>query len=141
MPSLHSLLIAAAAIVVLFLGSMHLLLTYRGRAFHPRGPALMEAMKADSPRISKETSMWRAAIGFHASHSLGAMFFGVIYSFLALEGSGFLFGSAFLLGLGMLVLCAYLVLARLYWFKVPLRGISLAALLYAGGLAALAAPV
>lgn len=139
MPPFHSLLIAAAAIVVLSLGSMHLLLTYRGRVFHPRSQALMDAMKADWPRISKETSMWNAGIGFHASHSLGAMFFGVIYVYLALEESGLLFRSGFLQGLGMLVLCAYLVLARLHWFKVPLRGIALAALLYAGGLFALAA--
>lgn len=137
MPPLHALLIAASAFVLLFLGSMHLLLTYRGPAFHPRGSALIDAMKADSPRISKQTSIWNASIGFHASHSLGAMFFGSVYAYLALEGTGFLFYSSFLLALGMLVLASYLVLARRYWFKVPLRGIGLAALLYAGGLAAL----
>ena len=138
MPPLHALLIAAAATVVLLLGSMHLLLTYGGRAFHPRSPALIDAMKADCPRITKETSIWNAGIGFHASHSVGAMFFGVIYVYLALEGSGFLFRSVFLQGLGMLVLCAYVVLARLHWFKAPLGGIGLAALLYAGGLLVLA---
>jgi hypothetical protein len=134
MPVLPAILIAASALIVLFLGSMHLLLTFRGTAFHPRTAALAEAMQADSPRISRATTMWRAGIGFHASHSLGAMFFGLIYAYLALEGSGFLFGSRFLLALGLIVLLAYLVLARVYWFKTPLRGIALAAALYAAGL-------
>jgi hypothetical protein len=57
-----------------------------------------------------------------------------VYAYLALEGSGFLFRSPFLLILGMLVLCAYVFLARLYWFKAPLRGIGLGAALYAAGL-------
>lgn len=138
MPSLPAILIAASALVILFLGTMHLLLTYRGRAFQPRGAALLDAMMADSPRISRETTMWRSLIGFHGSHSLGAMSFGLVYAYLALEGSGFLFGSVFLLALGVLILGAYLILARLYWFKAPFRGISLAAILYAAGLAAFA---
>lgn len=138
MPAVSALLIAASALVLLFLGSMHLLLTFRGPAFHPRDPALMAQMQADSPRIARgATSMWRAGMGFHASHSLGAMLFGLVWAYLALAGEGLLFRSAFLLGLGMLTLVAYLMLAKLYWFKVPFRGIALASLLYAAGLLAL----
>lgn len=93
-------------------------------------------MKAGSMRIARSATMWRASIGFHASHSLGAMFFGLVYGYLALEESGFLFGSVFLMALGLTVLCAYLLLARLYWFKVPFHGILLATVLYAAGLVA-----
>lgn len=139
MPAIPALLIAASALLLLALGVMHLTMTYRGSAFHPRDPALFKAMQADSPRITRATTMWRSGVGFHASHSLGVMFFGVLYAYLALEGSGFLFRSAFLMGLGMLVLCAYLLLARLYWFKAPFRAIFLAAGLYAGGLVAVVA--
>lgn len=64
------------------------------------------------------------------------MLFGLVYGYLALEGSGFLFTSAYLMGLGLACLCAYLALARLYWFKVPFRGILLAACLYAAALIA-----
>lgn len=135
MPTMPAILIAASAMVILFLGTMHLVLTYSGPAFHPRDAALMAAMKADSPRVSRGTTMWRAATGFHASHSLGAMMFGLIYAYLALEGSGFLFRSIFLSAFGMLVLLSYLVLAKVYWFKIPLRGIALANVLYAAGLA------
>lgn len=120
---------------MLFLGTMHLILTFSGRAFHPRDPALMAAMQADSPRIARATTMWRAAVGFHASHSLGAMLFGLMFGYLALEGAGFLFHTLFLLFLGMAVLLAYLYLAWRYWFSTPLRGIALASLLYASGMA------
>lgn len=138
MPAVSAMLIAASALVILFLGSMHLLLTFRGPAFHPRDPALMAQMQADSPRITRgATSMWRSGIGFHASHSVGAMLFGLVWAYLALAGEGLLFRSAFLLGLGMLTLAAYLLLAKLYWFKVPFLGIGLASVLYAAGLLAL----
>lgn len=137
MPSVPALLIAASALVILSLGTLHLIFTYHGPAFHPRSASLMNQMKVDSPRISRSTTMWRAATGFHASHSMGAIMFGLMYGYLALEGSGFLFRSAYLLTLGMAVLCTYLVLARLYWFKTPFRGIALAALLYGGALVVL----
>jgi hypothetical protein len=134
MPTVPAILIAASALIVFTLGTLHLVLTYRSSAFHPRDPGLLAAMQADAPRISRATTMWRASIGFHASHSLGAMTFGMVYAYLALEGSGFLFRSPFLLILGMLILGAYVLLAKLYWFKAPLRGIALATVVYAAGL-------
>ena len=136
MPNLSSILIASSALIVFTLGTLHLVLTYRGKAFDPRDPALLDAMKTVSPRVSRDTTMWRAGIGFHASHSLGAMLFGLVYAYLALEGSGFLFQSVFLMGLGLATLFAYLALARLYWFKVPQRGIAIATGLYAAALVA-----
>ncbi|MBC7683872.1 MAG: hypothetical protein H7176_01425 [Bdellovibrionales bacterium] len=136
MPSVSAVLIAASALVILSLGALHLFFTYHGPAFHPRSAGLLEQLKADSPRISRATTMWRSALGFHASHSMGAIMFGLIYAYLALEDTGFLFRSVYLLALGMAVLCVYLALARLYWFKIPFRGIALAALLYGAGLAA-----
>jgi hypothetical protein len=132
-----AILIAASSLVILVLGTMHLILTFRGTAFHPRDAALLEAMKGGSMRIARSANMWRASLGFHASHSLGAMLFGLVYGYLALEESGFLFRSVFLMVLGLAVLCAYLLLARLYWFKVPFRGILLATILYAAGLVTL----
>jgi hypothetical protein len=136
MPNLSSILIAASALIVFALGTLHLLFTYRGNAFEPRDAALLDAMKAVSPRVSRETTIWRAGIGFHASHSLGAMLFGLVYAYLALEGSGFLFRSVFLMALGLVALCAYLALAKLYWFRIPLRGLALATGLYAAALMA-----
>lgn len=136
MPTVSAILIAASALIVFVLGTLHLVFTYRGRLFEPRDAALLEAMKAAAPRVSRETTIWRAGIGFHASHSQGAMLFGLIYAYLALEPTGFLYRSVFLMAVGMVALCCYLALASLYWFKVPLRGMLLATCLYAAGLIA-----
>lgn len=120
--------------LVLGLGFAHLLLTYFSRAFHPSNEALMQAMKTEHAVITKQTTLWRAQTGFHASHSMGAMMFGLIYGYLALRHSAFLFETHFLTGLGISILLIYLFLARYYWFFVPLIGIALACVSFAAGL-------
>ncbi|MES2947310.1 MAG: hypothetical protein V4858_02105 [Pseudomonadota bacterium] len=129
------LLIFASACVLGLLGGLHLLCTFRGNQFDPRDAALTAALASVSPIISRETTMARAAKGFHASHSLGALLFALVYGYLALVQPDFLRQSWFLLLLGMATLLSYLALAKLYWFSVPLRGIALANALYAAGLA------
>lgn len=130
------LLIAASATIAGLLGCVHLLYTFHGNKFDPRDAALSEALQRVSPVISRETTMARAAKGFHASHSFGVMLFALVYGYLALWHFGFLLQSPFLLGLGMALLGGYLALAKRYWFSIPLRGIGLAFALYATGLLA-----
>lgn len=78
--------------------------------------------------------MWRAWIGFNASHSFGIILFGAVYGYLASCHSVFLFHSWFLLALGFALLLGYAVLAKLYWFRAPFRGVLLAAVLYLLGI-------
>ena len=91
-------------------------------------------MKQIALRISGETTMWKAWIGFHVSHSMGLMLFGLIYGYLTVCRWEVLLRSHFLAGLGLLVLLAYVVLAHIYWFRIPLIGVSLATLFYPAGL-------
>nr|WP_316638718.1 hypothetical protein [uncultured Roseateles sp.] len=133
-PSIAALLLAGAAAIVLLLGSLHLVFTFVGQRFHPRDAVLMTRLQEVSPRITRQTTMWRSGLGFHASHSLGAMLFGLSHLYLALEPERFVFRSPLLLGLGMSYLLAMLVLARRYWFSVPQWGLALATLLYAAAL-------
>jgi hypothetical protein len=120
-PVVASFLFAASAAVVLLLGVLHMLYTYRGEKLFPRDAALVQRMQEVSPviSISRQTTMWRAGIGFHASHSMGAILFGMLYLFFAFEPSHFLFTSRFLLCLGFVYLAVMVVLARLYWFSIP----------------------
>ena len=136
MPTLASMLLAASAAVMLFLGCAHLLLTFRGNAFDPRDAALKARLQAVSPVITRQTSMWKAWVGFNASHSLGAMLFGLVYGYLALAEPVVLFGSAFLSGVGLAMLGGYVFLSRRYWFRVPFRGTALATALYVAALVA-----
>jgi hypothetical protein len=75
--------------------------------------------------------MWKAWVGFNASHSFGAMLFGVVYGSLALAHLAFLFESVFLLVIGLVLLSEYALLGRRYWFSVPFRGMLLSLRLYA----------
>jgi hypothetical protein len=123
-------LIAASATVILFLGFSHLLYTFRGPMLHPRDPDLTAKMMTVPPVISPETTMWRVWVGFNATHSFGLIFFGVLYGYFAMRHSAFLFHSSFLLALGFVLLLGYAVIAKLYFFTAPFRGVVLAAVLY-----------
>jgi hypothetical protein len=133
--SLPSLLIAASGAVIGFLGAIHLSYTFASDKFLPRDPDLKPRLEAVSPVLTSQTTMWKAWIGFNASHSLCALLFGAVYGDLALFHLPVLLGSPFLLGTGAAVLGFLLFLGKVYWFRVPFRGIALAAVLYVTGAA------
>ena len=130
---LAQILITISAGLIMLLGLVHLAYTYFGDKLHPRDTDLLARLKTTSPVISHQTSVWKAWISFNASHSLGAILFGAIFGYLALEQPMLLFHSYFLGFTGLIVLGAYLVMAKLYWFTRPLQGISLALLFYVVG--------
>jgi hypothetical protein len=127
-------LITASAVIILSLGLIHLLYTFSGTKLHPRDAALEARLREISPVISRETTMWKAWIGFNASHGFGAILFGAVYGYLAIIHSAFLFHSRFLLLLGLLLLAGYIFLGKAYWFSIPFRAIVVAAVLYVVGL-------
>src|SRR5271156_7231534 len=99
-----SAFIAASAAIILFLGLVHLVYTFRGPNLHPRDPDLTARMMDVSPVITPETTMWRAWVGFNATHSFGLILFGAVYGYLAIRHSASLFQSWFLLALGFALL-------------------------------------
>jgi hypothetical protein len=133
---IRSFLILLSTLIIFLLGALHLLLTFRGTSFYPRDRELVFKMKAVSPLISTQTTMWKAAIGFHASHSVGAMLFSLVYIYLALEPTGLLFQSTFLLGVGLVYLALLVTLCRLYWLRLPFAAMLLATFLYVGAIIA-----
>lgn len=134
MAALANWLIAGSAAVILSLGLIHLLYTFRGKKLHPRDARLEARLREVSPIITRETTMWKAWVGFNASHGFGAILFGAVYGYLSIAHGSFLFESRFLLLLGLLFLLGYVVLGKLYWFSVPFRGIVLATVFYVAAL-------
>lgn len=128
-------LVAASASIILMLGLIHLLYTFRGSKLQPRDSTLQARMQEVSPVLTRETTMWKAWIGFNASHSYGAILFGLVYGYLALAHGGLLFQSPFLLLTGLALLAGYVFLGKRYWFSVPYRCILLATALYLSALA------
>jgi hypothetical protein len=129
-------LVALSAAIVLTLGIIHLAYTFWGPKLTPRDPALQTTMSEIAPVITRETTMWKAWIGFNASHSLGAILFGLVYGYLALLHPGFLFQSPFLLIVGFALLGSYSLLGKVYWFSVPFTSILVAFACYAIGVIA-----
>ncbi len=132
--SAAQMLVVASAAIISILGSAHLLYTYVGNKLRPRSPQLLEAMRVEHPGISRQTTMWRAWVGFNASHSLGALLFGAVYGYLAVAQPNLLFGSWVLAGIGLVMLGALLALAVAYWFHIPRNGIALALICYLAGI-------
>ena len=124
---------------MLLLGLIHIVYTFRGPKLHPRDAELEARLRVVSPVISRQTTMWKAWVGFNASHAFGLMLFGIVYGYLSLAHGQFLFGSPFLLAVGLLLLLGYAFLSQRFWFSAPLRGVALATILYVAALIAGAA--
>jgi hypothetical protein len=109
------------------LGALHAIYTLldlrNPRRLVPADPSLAQAMANSALRLSGgRTDMWRAWIGFNFSHSLGV---------LLVAGLALWAGSRFnTLPVGViipvltLIGCLYLVLALLYWFRIPAIGVA-----------------
>jgi hypothetical protein len=137
------LLLLAGAAIFAVLGTLHLAYTFVGVRLQPRDPAAIAAMQATHPRITRETTVWRAWIGFNASHgpqgcgsaaggrmpgaaSLGAMVFAAFVIGLAGWRMDVLRADPAFAWLAVVNSAAWLVLARRYWFRVPFVGLLLA---------------
>jgi hypothetical protein len=119
-----------SASIIFTLGVVHLVYTFWGPKLTPRDPALQISMSQISLAITRETTMWRAWVGFNASHSMGAMLFGLVFGFLALAHGQLLFQSPFLLLVGLAMLGGFVVLGKVYWFSAPFTGINISLACY-----------
>jgi hypothetical protein len=128
-------LMVLSASIVLTLGVVHLVYTFWGPNLTPRDPALQVSMNQSSPVITKETTMWRCWVGFNASHSMGLILFGLIFGYLALAHGQLLFRSPFLLIVGLAMLGGFVVLAKVYWFSAPFKGVSISLACYVASIA------
>jgi len=118
--------ILIASSIFLILGSIHLIYTFFTNKFLARDGEATKKMKATSPILTKETTVWKAWIGFNASHSLGAIFIGLINILLVTQHFEVYQNSFNILLLDICTGIFYLFLAKRYWFKIPLIGILIA---------------
>lgn len=126
----RTVLMLLASATIFFLGCVHLLYTFWGPKLLRRDAQVIDAMKASTLVITKETTVWKAWIGFNASHSMAAILFGLVFGYLSVAYPSVLYGSVFLQAVGFLMLLGFFVLGRLYWFSVPFVGITIALVCY-----------
>ncbi len=94
----------------------------------PREPALIESMKEGHLVITRQTTVWRAWIGFNISHGVGVFLYGLVVFGAALFGfEANLLAMPALFYASPLVATVYLVLSLKYWFRIPVIGTGIVA--------------
>jgi hypothetical protein len=119
-----TILMLISSLIVLILGIIHFIYTFWGRKLTPRDPNLQSTMNKIAPVISTETTMWKAWVGFNASHSFGLILYGSVYSYLAIYKQ-VLFQSVFFLLLGFAFIGALVVTSKFYFFSIPFRAVCI----------------
>ncbi len=123
-------LIILGSAIMAFLGSTHLYYTFFSDKFSSRDPETEKFMKQSLPNITGETTIWKAWMGFNASHSLGAIFIGLANIILVTESFEIYQSSASLWALNLASIGFYLFLAKKYWFRIPFLGILITIICY-----------
>jgi len=113
------------SLILAVLGTIHLVFTFFTNKFSPRNGKLESEMKIESPILSRQTTMWNAWIGFNASHSSGVMFIGLINLYFAVNYFTFFQSDHFFFLFNIFTIVFYTWLAKKYWFKIPLTGITI----------------
>lgn len=112
------------SVILVILGSTHLYYTFFTDKFSSLNGKVIEEMKASSPILTQELTMWKAWIGFNGSHSSGVVFIGLINYYLAHRYFAFLQSDHYFFLFTMLTVSFYVWLAKEYWFAVPFIGVS-----------------
>lgn len=126
------ILLIVGSLIFGLLGLIHLIYTFLSNKFDPYNIDVKLAMEGTSPVLSKETSIWRAWVGFNASHSYGAILIALFFVPLSVFHNEMIQNSLWFSILPIAIGICYLVLATKYWFKIPVIGISLATLCFFG---------
>ncbi|HUT50027.1 MAG TPA: hypothetical protein VM325_11860 [Alphaproteobacteria bacterium] len=137
-------LFITGAVPFVLLGVLHI--TYsliderRPRRLMPRDRDLLEGMRTGTLVLTKETTVWRAWIGFNLSHGLGVVLFSAALVYIAaLHFEPVRNAAPEVLVAAPVIAAVYLGLSLRYWFSIPAIGSGLGTgLLLAGAVATLA---
>lgn len=136
---LQKWLFVAGAIPLLTLGVLHNLYMVldlaKPRRIVPRDKDLIDRMRASPLRLTEETDMWRAWVGFNFSHGVGVIAIAGFYLYMALFQFSTLQGLPVILYAAPVLAACYVLLAGRYWFSIPLFGAALSLVLFVAAVA------
>lgn len=119
------------AVPFILLGAIHILYSLRDawtpRKLTPYDDSVRVSMEKSTLRLTRQTTMWRAWLGFNVSHGIGVLFFGLVYLILAVSAPALLSKVILLPVLALAVSTSYLVLSIKYWFHIPAIGSAIGA--------------
>ena len=110
----------------ILLGAVHIVYSLMDvrtpRKLTPYDDSVRLAMQDSTLALTRQTTMWRAWLGFNLSHGIGVLFFGLIYLILAFSDFSLLAKVWPLPVLAVVVSVSYWVLSIKYWFHIPAIG-------------------
>lgn len=119
-----------ASMILLLLGATHLYYTFFTNRFSIRNKEVEEGMKNSYPVLTARTTVWKAWIGFNASHSLCAIYMALINILFAVEYYELLKESVSIKSLTVVSAFFLLYLGKRYWFNIPFTGIFISCICY-----------
>ena len=115
----------------ILLGAIHILYSVQDawspKKLTPYDDSVRVSMQKSTLALTRQTTMWRAWLGFNISHGIGVLFFGLIYLTLALSDFTLITKVTLLPYLAFAVSISYFVLSLRYWFHIPTIGSGIGA--------------
>lgn len=115
----------------ILLGAIHIIYSVRDtwspKKLTPYDDSVRVSMQKSTLALTRQTTMWRAWLGFNISHGIGVLFFGLIYLTLALSDFTLITKVTLLPYLAFAVSFSYFVLSVKYWFHIPTIGSGIGA--------------
>jgi len=111
---------------LIILGAMHLVFTLKDRTkprlIVPRSAEMIKDMQREPLRLTDETTMWRAWIGFNISHSMAVLLVGLGYFYLTARYFSVIQQDIIFLWAAPALSCIFAILSKCFWFSRPLAG-------------------
>lgn len=114
------------SVIIATMGLLHLRATFFGNRLYPRNKKLVDEMNESPLILTNKSTMWKAWVGFNASHSSGAIFIGIMNYYLAFRHADLLQSDYFFALFTVSTIGFYVWVAKKYWFDIVLAGISIA---------------
>jgi hypothetical protein len=115
----------------ILLGAIHILYSVRDtwspKKLTPYDDSVRVSMQKSTLALTRQTTMWRAWLGFNISHGIGVLFFGLVYLTLAINDFALITKITPLPYFALAVSVSYLVLSVKYWFHIPTIGSGIGA--------------
>ena len=125
------------ALPLMLLGAVHLVFTLhdnrKPRYIVPKSESLIRSMQVEPLRLTSETDMWRAWIGFNISHSIAVLLVGLGFLYLAVRYFEFMSQDIILLWTAPTLAWVSVILSKCFWFSRPFRGSFISAVLFTIG--------
>lgn len=142
---IFQVLFVIGAMPLIFLGGMHLYFTVKDNRHPtfivPRSIKLIRDMQAEPLRVTSETDMWRAWIGFNISHSIAVLLVGIGTLYLVWVYPQWVVSDILMLWASPVLAWVFVILSRCFWFSKPFQGTLVSAVLLTAAAIAATLPI